>query len=970
MVPGVKKISFLFITLLVLLVGSLVVLAADIIDDTEAEFDNGSYTNVDFDTGNTWVELTAPATNAYGNFESDIYDSGGTATWNTISWVPNRPSGKQLLNDGGTEGSSYDINNISMSGNVSVWHFNASSWNGTAGEVVDDNDASENAHDGVSVTSVTTDSTGMFNTRSAEFDDDGGRLEIADHNDFDASSFTLEAWVYPKSTPDWNVVAIKATNDAFDDGWGMVIQGSEVKFYVQDQANYSASIAVTTNEWNHIVGTYDGSNVRSYINGTIDSTVAYTGPYDGTSTALMIGGDNFYDSDTWDGYIDEVAFYDVVLDAGEINARYKRGIQRVRFQVRSCDDAACSGENFEGPDGTTGTYYSASSNLITATPTATLTNVDDNQYFQYKIFFETDDTGLTPEINSVTVNYDLVSSDFVSSKQKISDTAGVFTAVLDNSDYFGVTISNIGDLDGDSINDLIVGAHQDDDGGADRGAVYVLFLESDGTVSSFQKISDTAGSFTAVLDNTDYFGISAASIGDIDTDGINDIAVGAFFDDDGGTNKGAVYILFLENDGTVSSFQKISDTAGSFTASFTVTDLFGRSVASMGDVNGDSVPDIAVGAYYDDDGGTDRGAVYIIFLNNDGTVKSFQKISDTEGSFTGVLDNTDYFGVSVASIKDLNGDGINELAVGSYYDDDGGSERGAVYVMFLNNNGTVSSFQKISDTEGSFTAVLDNTNGFGVSVDGLNDFDGDGITDLMVGAHSDNDGGTDNGAIYVLYLNANGTVSSYEKISDTEGGFTGVLDNSDYFGISAANIADLDGDGVTDIAIGAYGDADGGLNRGAVHILNISQPDSYSVGSITINAQMAINRNTNNANTKVTITFTIAGAIPVNGDIDIIFPTGFILTEVGSGDVSEADSDGGTLTTSVSGQRMTINCGSSITASTELALTIDNVVNSASAGDYEGLIIETQDASDVVIDLVESDGVTVIQKPRRILTSQ
>ncbi len=66
-----------------------------------------------------------------------------------------------------------------------------------------------------------------------------------------------------------------------------------------------------------------------------------------------------------------------------------------------------------------------------------------------------------------------------------------------------------------------------------------------------------------------------------------------------------------------------------------------------------------------------------------GTVLSHQKISDTEGGFTGILDNNDTFGRSVASLGDLDGDGVSDLAVGAFWDDDGGTDRGAVWVLFL-----------------------------------------------------------------------------------------------------------------------------------------------------------------------------------------------------------------------------------------------------------------------------------------------
>ena len=104
----------------------------------------------------------------------------------------------------------------------------------------------------------------------------------------------------------------------------------------------------------------------------------------------------------------------------------------------------------------------------------------------------------------------------------------------------------------------------------------------------------------------------------------------------------------------------------------------------MGDFDGDLVFDLAVGASGDADGGNLRGAVYILFMNANGTVKSEQKISDTEGGFSGVLDNFDQFGVSVAGMGDLDGDLVSELAVGAFGDADGGASRGAVWILFMN----------------------------------------------------------------------------------------------------------------------------------------------------------------------------------------------------------------------------------------------------------------------------------------------
>jgi len=404
--------------------------------------------------------------------------------------------------------------------------------------------------------------------------------------------------------------------------------------------------------------------------------------------------------------------------------------------------------------------------------------------------------------------------------QKISDTEGDFLGTLGNHDNFGHSVASLGDLDGDGILDLAVGAYADGDGGTQRGAVWILFLNANGTVKSHQKISDTQGGFTGVLRDKDVFGISVANLGDLDGDTITDIAVGAFQDDDGGSSHGAVWILFLNTDGTVKGHQKISDTAGNFTGHLDDNDKMGGSIAAIGDLDGDTVTDIAVGSNYDDDGGPDHGAVWILFLNSNGTVKGHQKISDTEGNFTGDLDDVDNFSLfSISALGDLDGDAILDIAVGAQQDDDGGDDRGALWILFLNADGTVKNHQKISDTAGNFTGILDDSDRFGCSITSMGDIDGDGIKDIAVGAWLDDDGVDGGGAVWILFLNTDGSVKGHQKISMTKGNFTEHPGIYTKFGISATSLGDLDGDGKTDLAVGASSNDDGGANRGAAWIL-------------------------------------------------------------------------------------------------------------------------------------------------------
>ena len=438
---------------------------------------------------------------------------------------------------------------------------------------------------------------------------------------------------------------------------------------------------------------------------------------------------------------------------------------------------------------------------------------------------------------------------FVEAVQEISDTEGGFQGELNREDNFGRSVVNLGDLDGDGVPDLAVGTPEDDDGNFNSGAVWILFLNTDGTVKDHQKISSRQGSFSGILTDRNLFGTAVANLGDFDRDGVTDLAVGAVGDDDGcpddngdqtpdDCNKGAVWLLFLNAQGGVKAHQKISDTEGDFTGMLEAGDLFGSSVAALGDLDGDGVAEFVAGAASDDDGDPDSGAAWILFPDTGGTIKAHQKISSTEGGFTGTLDTDDLLGTSAALLGDIDTDPetATALVVGALLDDDGGADSGAVWILFLRQDGTVKTLQKISATEGGLSGTLDDGDFFGISVAALGDLDGNAdpetVTALAVGALLDDDGFSNAGAVWILFLREDGTVKARQKISATEGAFDGPLSRDDLFSVSVAPLGDLDRDGVPDLAVGAFlNDAtDAGGNRlndsGAVWILFLREDGS------------------------------------------------------------------------------------------------------------------------------------------------
>eukprot|EP00928_Gymnodinium_smaydae_P097340 TRINITY_DN8803_c0_g1_i2.p1 TRINITY_DN8803_c0_g1~~TRINITY_DN8803_c0_g1_i2.p1 ORF type:complete len:743 (-),score=108.65 TRINITY_DN8803_c0_g1_i2:108-2276(-) len=390
----------------------------------------------------------------------------------------------------------------------------------------------------------------------------------------------------------------------------------------------------------------------------------------------------------------------------------------------------------------------------------------------------------------------------VSSAQKISSLEGGLGDVLDVNDNFGHSVVEIGDLDSDGNDDLAVGAF--------AGSVWVLLMHANGTVKTkqeYQKIRVFGGA-------------SVEALGDLDGDGVLDLAAGNYVYDEGTCNDcGAIWILFLNVDGTGKAEQQISSLQGGFGPGLSNQDQFGVSICDIGDFDGDGVTDLAVGAASDDGLGFNRGAVWILFMNTNGTVKAKQKISETEGNFSGVLNDGDNFGTSIANLGDLDGDGIIDLAVGAPFDGDGGPIRGAVWILFMHANATVKAEQKISSTQGGFTGPLDYFDMFGVAASGMGDIDADGIPDVAVGAWYDDDGVNDTGAVYLLFLNRNGTVKAEQKISLTQGNFSGPLNEGDLFGKGLSRLNDRNGDGLPELAVGAHRDDDGGDNKGALWTL-------------------------------------------------------------------------------------------------------------------------------------------------------
>lgn len=354
-----------------------------------------------------------------------------------------------------------------------------------------------------------------------------------------------------------------------------------------------------------------------------------------------------------------------------------------------------------------------------------------------------------------------------------SNPGGVLPADGD----FGSAIASLGDLDGDSVVDVAVGLPGADDG---KGIVTIFFLNPDLTVKASQSLGEGLGGFVGTLGDDDAFGRDVAAIGDLDGDSVVDLAVGAAGDDDGDTDAGALWILFLNSNGTVKDQQKISCSEGGAWSNplFCFFDGFGEAIAELDDLDGDGIEDIfAAGSYH-----------HVLLLNSDGTVKSRRTAFglDPAGGAT--------------AIGDVDGDGVVDVAVGMPE-----SGFGHVEILFLNSDGTVKSSSYVSNGESSGDR-------FGEDVSALPDLDGDGLAELIVGAPGDDQvENPDGGAVHLVFLGPDGTDRGEFRITTLTGGSGGLLDSQDYLGTGVEVLGDADGDGRTEYAVGAPGDADGAV---------------------------------------------------------------------------------------------------------------------------------------------------------------
>ncbi|MCC5609541.1 cadherin-like domain-containing protein [Nostoc sp. CHAB 5834] len=402
----------------------------------------------------------------------------------------------------------------------------------------------------------------------------------------------------------------------------------------------------------------------------------------------------------------------------------------------------------------------------------------------------------------------------------LSDINGNNGFVINDIDEidFSSTVSSAGDINGDGIDDLIIGArYADPNGKYLAGESYVVFGSSNGFGASFN-VSDLNGSNGFIIngiDQGDRSGYSVSSAGDFNGDAFDDLIIGAKYADlKGQLNAGESYIVFGSSNGFGASFN-LSDLNGSngfIINGIDQDDRSGSSVSSAGDFNGDGFDDLIIGASNASPNGKSRaGESYVVFGSSSGFGASLN-LSDLNGSngfIINGIDQDDFSGSSISSAGDFNGDGFDDLIIGATYADPNGKERaGESYVVFGNSSGFGASLN-LSDLNGSNGFIIngiDENDLSGNSISSAGDFNGDGFDDLIIGArYADPNGKYFAGESYVVFGSSSGFGASF-NLSDLNGsnGFIiNGIDQDDRSGSSVSSAGDINDDGFDDLSVGA-----------------------------------------------------------------------------------------------------------------------------------------------------------------------
>ena len=362
----------------------------------------------------------------------------------------------------------------------------------------------------------------------------------------------------------------------------------------------------------------------------------------------------------------------------------------------------------------------------------------------------------------------------------------------------GNAISYAGDIDGDGVGEILIAANGAEFSGETLGAVYMFY----GPLSDSGNVSLSTADAVIVGDTTgDKIGKTVSGGDDIDGDGLSDFILSTAApneicdttscDSAGSAESGATYVFYdaLTGSQDVTAADAAFIGEGSF-------DRAGVS-AIIGDMDGATGAEIAIGANANDDAGSSAGIIYVLTA----PVSGLNNLDDADAKLTGEAAG-DKVGQDITSAGDVNGDGFSDLLTGTV---DAYSDVGAAYIVY----GPVSGTSSLSDADVILVGE-DASDGAGNAIAAAGDVDGDGNDDVLIGAPGDDEGASNAGAVYLVY--GPGTTGD---LSTAGNKFIGPSTNWG-LGTGASGNGDVDGDGELDLIVSASGG--GAIDEGEAYL--------------------------------------------------------------------------------------------------------------------------------------------------------